>query len=128
MFHYLLKEKHTQQIQARLFLIARDLPEAMARAHPAHLRAAESLETDDAVLQHVEKSFLNPLTSTPEVMCAVVSSSLRTLRGVSNQRGVRTKIRGFKASVDGTTERPTSSEKRLKREVKHSQLLCMSQS
>lgn len=54
--------------------------------------------------------FSVPLTSTPEVMCAVVSSSLRTLGRVSDQRGVRTKIRGFKASVDGTTERPTSSE------------------
>ena len=59
MFHYLLKEKHTQRIPARLFLIARDLLEAMARAHPAHLTAAESLEADDSVLQRVEKSFLN---------------------------------------------------------------------
>lgn len=58
MFHYLLKEKHTQRIPARLFLIARDLLEAMARAHPAHLTAAESLEADDSVLR-VEKSFLN---------------------------------------------------------------------
>lgn len=63
------------------------------------------------ILFYESKShFSIPLTSTPEVMCAVVSSSLRTLVGVSDQRGVRTKSGGFKASVGGTTERPTSSE------------------
>lgn len=104
-------------------------------ACPEHLRAvnAESLVTDDALLLNtrtkITKSVLkssdldssNPLFPQTEIMSAVVSSSLRTVGGLSVSRGIRKRPEGYKASVDGATGKQASSEM-PQQEVKHSVL------
>lgn len=92
-----------------------DVLEAMARAQRP--RAAESQDRQCSAVGREDslyESFLNPLTSSHEVVCAASPSSVRTWGGLPGGHGIRKKTQeGCKASVGGAAQK--ADERRLSR-------------